>query len=153
MGLVNYHSSYVQNLSLLLSPIKNLLKKHVQFEWSEDCEDAFSKIKNKITNYATKQLYIPSKVAVLSCDASYDGVGGCLQQHDELGNLQIVCYVSTSLLELQKKFSVIELEMFAVVFTLLRFKHFVHGTKFIINTDHKPTMDLFKKPDVINSED
>ena len=45
----------------------------------------------------------------------------------------------------ESNYSNIERELLGVVFSCLHFKHFAHGHKVTVITDHKPLVSLFKK--------
>lgn len=44
-GLVQYYRKFVSNLSGILSPLYNLLRKDVEFEFNDQCMKAFNKVK------------------------------------------------------------------------------------------------------------
>jgi len=45
IGLVNYYGRFIKNLSNLLYPLNQLLKKNTVFKWSKKCKAAFNKVK------------------------------------------------------------------------------------------------------------
>ena len=72
-------------------------------------------------------------------DASEYGIGGVLNQP---GNQQVelgentIGYFSKSLNKEQRRWSVTEKEMWAIVFGLRNFKFFIGNRKVIVRTDH-----------------
>lgn len=38
LGMLNYYSRFISNLSSILHPLNNLLHKNTVFRWSKDCE-------------------------------------------------------------------------------------------------------------------
>ena len=60
-------------------------------------------------------------------------------------NLRPVSYASKTLSSAESNYSNIEHELLGVVFSVLHFKHLMHGRQVHIITDHKPLVPLFKK--------
>ncbi|GFS94185.1 retrovirus-related Pol polyprotein from transposon 297 [Trichonephila clavipes] len=78
---------------------------------------------------------------VIQCDSSKDGLGSCLIQKG-----QPVSFVSRSLTNSEKKYSQIEKELVAIVFSFEKYHNFVYGRKVVVQSDHKPLMAIVKKP-------
>ena len=78
-----------------------------------------------------------SKPFFVQTDASGVGLGGTLmQQRGDL--LQPCLYVSRKLLDREIRYSVIERECLAIVWTLQKFKRYLLGRQFLLQTDHRP---------------
>lgn len=48
--MIMYYGKFIKNISMILSPLYNLLKKGEQYIWSENCNIAFNKIKDLLTS-------------------------------------------------------------------------------------------------------
>lgn len=141
LGLINYVGKFVQNLSQHTAPLRELLKKSVDFSWSQQHYNAFNKLKDMLVKQPVLQYFDPKKPVVLSVDSSKDGLGAVLLQ----GNLP-VAYASKSLNDTQKRYSQIEKELYAVLYGCERFHQYVFGlNSFVIETDHKPLISIIKK--------
>ena len=46
LGLVGYYRRFVEYFSLLAAPLTRLTRKGVKYEWSDDCEQSFQKLKS-----------------------------------------------------------------------------------------------------------
>ena len=77
------------------------------------------------------------------CDASRDGFGAVLQQQTEQGSRE-THFASRFLTSFEQKFSINELELLAVVWTLENFGKFVYGTQFEVVSDHKALTSILK---------
>jgi len=69
--------------------LKHLTKKGENFNWTEDCEAAFSELKHRLTTAPI--LAIPDQLGdfVIHSDASGQGLSCVLMQHD-----RVVAYAS-----------------------------------------------------------
>ena len=54
-------------------------------------------------------------------------------------------YISRTLTETEQRYSNIECELLAVVFTLERLNHYTAGYRVNVKTDHEPLMSIWKK--------
>ena len=78
LGVVNYYSKFLPNLSTMLAPLYRLLKKQTQWIWDAEQDKAFHEAKTHLTSECLLIHYDPQKELVLSCDASRYGVGAVL---------------------------------------------------------------------------
>lgn len=142
LGMLNYYSKFIPNLSMELHPFYQLLKKNVQFTWSKECIDAFSKCKKLITSNSVLAMYNPNREIVLSCDASPYGVGCVLSQiFDEVE--KPVMFASSTLSEAEKNYSQTHREALAVIFGVKKFHKYIFGKSFTIRTDHQALREIF----------
>jgi len=79
IGLINYYERFIRNLSDMLRPLNNLLKKNVPFRWSKACELAFSKAKAEFESDKILVPFDPKLPLVLATDAS--PCGSCTITH------------------------------------------------------------------------
>lgn len=49
LGMINYVGRFVPNLATLNSPLRDLLRKNVDFKWNQEHTKAFNELKEKIT--------------------------------------------------------------------------------------------------------
>ena len=80
---------------------------------------------------------------MLSCDASPYRLGAALT-HIISGKEMSISYASRNLLPAERNYAQLDKEGAAVIFGLRKFHQYVYGQKFIILTDHKPLLGLFK---------
>lgn len=144
LGMVNFYSKFVNNMSARLVPLYNLLKRGVNWYWSKECERAFIEIKNILTSADVLAHYDPSKPLTLTCDASARGVGGVLTQPAADGRGERpVAYVSRTLNDAEKNYSQIHKEALAIIFCVQKYHQYLYGRKFQLRTDHKPLVSIF----------
>lgn len=144
VGLVNYYSKFVAELSVMLRPFYDLLKKGAKWEWSEDCQRTFEKCKKALVDARILCPYDPRKPMVLVCDASDQGISaiGC---HIVDGVERPFHFASRVLSPAEKKYPILHREALAIVFGLESFSKFLYGYPIKIFTDHKPLLGIFNK--------
>ena len=140
-GCVQYLAEFIENLSAKTEPIRQLLRKESQWNWGEEQENAFKKLKSDIANIAELKHYDPEAQTVLTTDASTKSLGATLWQIDEQGR-RPVAFASRYLCRAEKNYAINELELLAVKWALEHFKFYLLGRKFQVETDHKALVAL-----------
>ena len=141
LGMVQYLAKCIPHLSEVASPLRNLLKKESNWHWLEQHQESFDKIKKACEEQLTLCYYDVTKDVTLSVDASMSGLGAvCLQEG------QPIAYASRALTDCQKKYAQIEKELLAIVFGCDKFHDYIYGRTVVVESDHKPLEQIFKKP-------
>lgn len=135
LGMVNYYSKFVQNVSTILAPLYNLLKANVKFRWTTDCSEAFEKIKEQLAGSDVLVHYSPQLPLILTTDASTVGVGAVLAHRTPDGERPIA-YASRSLTAAERAYSQIDREALGIIFGVRKYHQFLYGREFILRTDH-----------------
>ena len=138
LGMINYLSKYIPNLSELTSDLRPLLKDDATWLWQPEHGAALCKLKDALTQAPVLKFYDINRPTVLQVDASKGGLGACLLQDD-----QPIAYASRSLTPADAQ---IEKELLAIVFGCERFHMYTYGTEVQVISDHKPLEPIFKKP-------
>ncbi|GAB1598786.1 hypothetical protein Ahia01_000155800 [Argonauta hians] len=141
LGLVNYLSKFLPNLTEVTAPMRNLTKKSVPWVWSSVQQDAFDKVKKMVTKAPVLAFYDPEKELTVENDACEHGLGSVLLQEG-----RPVAFASRSLTDTERNYAQIEKEMLAVTFGLEKFHQYTYGRRVTIITDHKPLVSIMKKP-------
>ena len=83
IGLCNYLTSYVPHLTDVLSPLRALTVKSIEFEWKWLHTKAFKKAKQAIANAHKLQYFNNEEPIIIQVDASSIGVGAALMQQQK----------------------------------------------------------------------
>ena len=75
LGLVGYYRRFIMNFSLIASPMTELLKKNVEFVWTEECQKCMDELKRRLTTAPILTLLDDSSDFVTYNDASLRGMG------------------------------------------------------------------------------
>ena len=143
LGLLNYYSKFLPNLSATLAPLYDLLKSQRSWSWESSQQVAFSKAKELLTSASVLVHYEPDRELVLACDASEYGVGAVLSHHFEEGFDRPIAFASRTLAPAERKYSQLDKEALAIVFGVDKFHQYLYGRHFTILSDHKPLQYLF----------
>ena len=100
--------------------MRHLLKKGTNWEWTEERNADFNNLKKAqhTTMFGTLQRQKENRVTT---DASKTGLGVALWQKQTNGGLKPIAFASRYLTDVEKKYSIGELELLAVVWGLERF--------------------------------
>ena len=78
MGLAGYYRQFVQSFSTIEAPLTRLTRQDVHFQWSDECEQSFQKLKTLLTSAPVLTLPEEDIDFTVYCDASGVGYGGVL---------------------------------------------------------------------------
>ena len=143
LGLVNYYNRFLPNLSTILHPLHQLLEQGNKWQWTEQCEQAFSKAKLLITSELVLTHYDPALPVTLACDASPTGIGAVLSHIMPDGSERPVAFASRSLTKTERKYAQIDKEALSIVWGVKKFYVYLFGRRFTLVTDHKPLESIF----------
>lgn len=141
LGMLTYLSRFFPHLAEKTAPLRELMRKDAQWCWTRTHELLFEEIKSLITKAPILQYFRADSPIILSVDSSSKGLGAVLLQ-----NMGPVAYSSKTLTEIQQGYAQIEKETLAIVFGCERFKQYVYGRHFLVESDHKPLESIFQKP-------
>ena len=143
LGLARYYRRFIEDFSQLAAPITRLTRNEVKFVWDDSCEQAFQKLKRRLTS--TPILIVPKRGQryPVYCDASKDGLGCVLMQSGK-----VVAYGSRQLKNHEQNYPTHDMELEAVVFALKIWRHYLYGEQFKVFSDHKSLKYIFTERDL-----
>ncbi len=147
MGFINFYRRFIQGFSKIARVLNELTKKETPWEWTDEREEAFQKLKKLIC--AEPVLLMPKleEPFELEVDASNYAIGATLNQKDEQGRWHPVAYYSTTLSETERNYDIYDKELLAVVKSLRHWRTYLAGAphQIIIHTDHSNLL-YWKEP-------
>ena len=105
-----------------------------------DRRTAFEEAKKLVTEASILSYYDPKEELVVQCDASQKGLGAALLQKGKP-----IAYASRALTDTETRYTQIEKEMLAKVFSLEKFHQYTFGRPVQVTSDHKPLESILKK--------
>lgn len=147
MGHCGYYRRFIYMYVEIARPMYALL---VVFEWTDDCEHAFEKLKIALVSAPILRALDWNTIFHVHIDASAFAIGCVLAQpsNQELEkNLDFpVSYTSRQLNTAKKNYTTTEREGLAMIYALKKFRHYLLANKFIFFVDHQALLYLVKKP-------
>ena len=143
MGHCGYYRRFIYMYAEVAKPLYALL---IIFEWTEECEESFHKLKQALVTapiLKAPDWNIPFHVHI---DASNFAIGCILAQPHE-GNIDLpICYASRQLNSAEKNYTTTEREGLTMVYAVKKFRHYLLANKFIFFVDHHALLYLVNKP-------
>lgn len=135
LGLVNYFRKFIKDYAIIAKPLHNLLRKAVDYNFDNECMEAFQKIKVELTSFPVLRLYDPKARTELHTDVSSQDLGAILLQQQHNDTRGPVAYFSQATNQAENKYHSFELEMLAIVRAVERFHFYLCGIDIVIVTD------------------
>lgn len=141
VAFINYYRKFIKNFAEYAYPLNKLCRKNIPFVWTEQCENSFQYLKDKLIKPPILQYpdFSENNAFILQTDASGIAVGSILSNSDG----RPVAYASRSLNKAEMNYPTIEKELLAIVWSVKYFRPYLYGRKFKIQTDHRPLVYLF----------
>lgn len=145
LGSINFFRKYIDNPTQKFEPLHRLLRNKEKFEWTQECEDAFSEAKRFLCTKPVLAIFDYDKEIIIETDASGAGLAATLKQPDETGLLHPVSYFSRKLTPTEKKLGAIYIECKAIREAIRHWQYYLIGRPFTVCTDHRPLISLKTK--------
>lgn len=132
LGITGYYRRFVDGYAQLAEPLTRLLRKDA-FQWDALTSEVFAKLKKQLTTTPILALPDYSLPFIVSTDASGSGMGAVLTQ---LGHpLTFFSKQFSPALQLSSTYN---RELAAIVLAVQKWRQYLLGHHFIIQTDHQP---------------
>ena len=133
LGIINYYSKFLPNLSSKLTPLYSLLEKDKKWSWGPSKMPLFSWPRIHCTQIL---YYCTSTPTSHWCS--------CVMSHNSdwaltAANSQLLMHLNSA----ERIYSQLEHEALAIIYGVETFNAYLNGQKFIIYSDHKPLSFLF----------
>ncbi len=145
VGMMNYSARFIPNYSTLTAPLRMLLRHDADFVWGKEQQEAYDTLISWLSYEPVLAYFDTNRETEIIVDASPVGLGAILAQADDSGHCRVVSYGSRSLTEVEQRYSQLEREALAVVWSCEYFHIYIYGKPVTVWTDHKPLLGLFGK--------
>ena len=138
LGVVQYFAQFIEGHAHISEALVNLTRKGVPWDWTDECQKAFVKLKRKLAEKPVLAVpdFTPGKGFTLYTDWSKTAIGAVLTQQDGEGLEHPVAYASRILTRAERNYAPTEGECLAIVWSVKKFRHHLHGRPFLLRTDH-----------------
>ena len=131
-GMVNFFSKFVPEFAGIAEPLNRIRRKGVRFQWGEEQEKAFGRLKEAIASPKVHAMADFSREFILKTDACGKAVADVLQEFPE--GKRAVAYASRTLTAQEMKYSIYELEALAVLYGVAKFHMYLEHAEFLLQT-------------------
>ena len=134
IGFANFYRNFVPGFADISSPLNDLTSKTAAFTWTPKHQTAFDTLRQSlmsppILDYPQQQDHF-----TLTTDASDVGLGAVLTT----SRGTVIEFASRALTSAEQKYTTSEKECLAIIWATRKFRHYLLGTSFTVETDHKP---------------
>ena len=143
MGHCGYYRWFIYMYAMISKPIYGLI---TTFEWIDECEQSFEKLKAALTSAPILKAPDYSKVFHVHVDASAYAIGCILAQPRDNHMDFPICYASRQLNAAEINYSTTKREGLGIIFAVKKYRHYLLANKFVFFTDHQALLYLERKP-------
>ena len=120
LGFCNYYRKFIRGYAQVAKPLYQLLmgedikEKTNGIKWTEQCQQAFNKLKEICSDTPVLAYANYSKCFKVHTDASEQGLGAVLYQDQDDGTTRVIAYASQNLTKSEKRYHSSKLEFLAL---------------------------------------
>ena len=139
LGFGNFYRRFIKKFSELAMPLNNLLKKNMEFNWTEECQKAFDLLKKWFTEEPVLMMLDQTRPFQIKSDASKYASGAVLTQTDSNGDRHPVAFMSQTFTDTEKRYEIYDWELLGIIRALKEWRHYIQGSGHttLVHTDHK----------------
>jgi hypothetical protein len=139
LGFGNFYRQFIRHFSHLAKSLNDLLKKNQQFNWTDDCQQAFKDLKKCFTEEPVLMMPDQTKPFQIETDASKYATGAVLTQLDSNGDQHPISFISKTISPAERNYEIYDRELLVIIRALEEWRHYIQGSPHttIILSDHK----------------
>ncbi|RXN31806.1 Transposon Ty3-G Gag-Pol poly [Labeo rohita] len=141
LGMVNQLGRFIPKLADKDKALRDLLSKKNCWIWGMEQAKDFQTLKDALLSPPVLGIYDPNRDRKMSADASSYGLGAVIMQRWQEG-WNPIAYASRSLTQTEQRYAQVEKEALGLTWACERFRDFLIGKHFEMETDHKPLLSL-----------
>ncbi|XP_043228769.1 uncharacterized protein K02A2.6-like [Amphibalanus amphitrite] len=143
LGLANQLADFSADIASAAQPLRDLLKQHTVWRWTEQHEEAFKDVKRALVSPPVLAFFDPQLPTKLQTDSARTrGLGFVLQQRHGDTWKMVQCG-SRFLTDTESRYAVVELECLACLWALRKCHIFLAGLpQFDLIVDHRPLVPI-----------
>ena len=138
----NYYRRFIRGYLEKVTPLVELTKQDVPFQWTKVCQERFDQLKEELAGCDIVAHPQDEGQFILDTDASGTTIGCVLSQVQD-GKEKVIAYGSRMLSRTERNYCVTDREQLAVRFFMEYYRQYLLGRKFIVRTDHQALKWLF----------
>ena len=151
LGLCGTVRIWILNYSKVARPLTQLLHKDTEFQWTDQCQQAFDLLKKAVTSApALRPIdYESDNAVVLAVDSSKYAVGFILSQYDDNHRKRPARYGSIPMTKRESQYSQPKLELYGLYKALRAYRLYLTGVKNLeVEVDAQYIKGMLNEPDL-----
>jgi hypothetical protein len=141
LGFCNFYRRFITEYGRIAKPLTALTRKGLVFKWTDQCQEAFNKLKEAMLSAPILRYYDPELPTMVETDASNGVVAGVLSQQDSETELwHPIAFFSKNMQPAELNYDIHDKEMLAIVLSLGEWRAELEGLQevpFKIYSDHR----------------
>ena len=125
------------HFSELARPLNDLLKMDQRYEWTDDYQKAFDKLKKRFMEEPVLMMPDHTRPFQIEIDASKYATGAVLTQLDSNGNRHPISFISKTLSPTERNYEIYDWELLAIIQALKEWNIQGSAHTTVILSDHK----------------
>ena len=158
LGLIGYYRQFVLGISELARPLNALMRKNVEFEWSQKCQESFELLKTSLMTDPILTYPDPNLPYVLFTDVSKYAWACVLTQEKthilerkETKLLHPITYMSGLFRGNQLNWACLTKEAYAIYMSIKKLTYYWEDADVTLRSDHLPSKKFLAK-NTLNSK-
>ena len=138
LGFANFYRRFIYGYLEITVPLTQLTRKDVPWDFSNDCQKSFKKLKKAFTTAPVLTHWIPDTPIMVETDASDYTLAAVLSIHTPDSNYHLVTFHSQMFKDTKTNYNVHDKELMAIYDAFKWWRHYLEGASTPINvvTDH-----------------
>lgn len=138
IGFANFYRRFIKDFSQIILPVMALVRKETAFQWNDEADEAFIRLKRMFTSAPILILFDHERETIVEVDASKWCIGGTLYQIDDQGVMRPCAFFSKKNSPAECNYEIYDKEMLAIIRCLEEWDAELRSVKeFEIRSDHK----------------
>ncbi|CAG7825957.1 unnamed protein product [Allacma fusca] len=139
LGLFQYYRMYISKIAEWCQPLYDMTKSKNDFKWTEERLTCFDKLKNELAKETL--LIYPNfdEPFFVYTDASSKAIAGVVMQNQKIGKENVllpIAFSSRILKSHERSYSIMELELLAIMYTFTKNYYMLRGFNIYLFTDN-----------------
>lgn len=152
LGFCNFYRRFIRNYGIISKPLTKLTHKGTEFLFTNECNNAFMELKQKLISAPVLMHYNPKARSQIETDASDGVIAAVLSQLGNDNQWHPVSYFSKTMAPAELNYEIHDKEMLAIVRSFKQWRAELHSSPFKIEvfTDHK-ALEYFMSSKALNA--
>jgi len=138
LGFANFYRRFIHGYSETTAPLTRLTQKTTTWNWTEDCQQAFNKLKQVFVTAPVLTHWDPESPFIIETNASNYTVAAILSTQAR-GDIHPIAFHSQMLSPAELNYDVHNKELLAIFDAFKKWRYYLEGTPspVVVFTDHK----------------